>query len=398
MFLQKRFKTNVAKIYKSPDSDEQFGLIAINGEMKDKLLSKLRENFQVQGDHVQNGGKASDKCIRTLLAGGTGALSMTAATSGTLFMATANPATLMVIGNGVGSAVMGAGGIVAQAPFLPIAGALMPVAAPLLAFQALSTIMILQQFESINKKLVNIEKTLNRVLQRNEASFIGEVISASSRLESIEKEFEITNSFSQDMIIRLALVEDKINPIFERYKYLYEAQDLNQQLTAENLGFKQTDASMAVVLSILDLRIDILRVKLTLQENPGFMKGFAEILVEKVERYKKLWTDIENSPRKVSEVTDSIKQTVSDMNWWQKQMPGWLGGKRKQRKEVETTVKSIEEKNTYVNVYETVEAAKTATTMGKELIEQVKIEPQTLLYWEDENGINSYYTNDVMIK
>lgn len=398
MFLQKRFKSNVAKIYKSTESAEQFGLLAINGEMKDKLLAKFRENYSIRGDHILNGGKASDKCIRGLLAGGTGALGLTAATSGTLFMATANPATLMVIGNGVGSAVMGTGGIVAQAPFLPVAGALMPVAVPLLAFQALSTIMILQQFESINKKLENIEKTLNRVLQRNEATFIGEVISASTRLDSIEKEFAVANYFSQDMIIRLALVEDKVNPIFERYKYLYEAQDLDQKLTSEDLGRKQTDASMAIVLSILDMRIDILRTKLTLQENPGFMKGFAEILVEKVERYKKLWTDIENSPKRVAEVSQSMSQTVSEMNWWQKQMPGWLGGKRKQRKEIENNVNEINERNSYVNVIDTVESAKSAISLGQNVREQLKMEQQTLLYWEDENGINSYYTSDVLIK
>lgn len=398
MFLQKRYKTNVAKIFKSSESDEQFGLLAINGEMKDKLLTKFRENYSIQGDHILNGGKASDKCIRGLLAGGSGALGLTAATSGTLFMATANPATLMVIGNGVGSAVMGAGGIVAQAPFLPIAGALMPVAAPLLAFQALSTIMILQQFESINKKLINIEKTLNRVLQRNEATFIGEVISASTRLDSIEKEFDVANYFSQDMIIRLALIEDKVNPIFERYKYLYEAQDLDQRLTSEDLGFKQTDASMAIVLSILDMRIDILRTKLTLQENPGFMKGFAEILVEKVKRYKNLWTDIEKSPKRVAEVSQSMSQTVSEMNWWQKQMPGWLGGKRKQREEIENNVKEINERNSYVNVIDTVESAKSAISLGKNVKEQLKMEQQALLYWEDENGINSYYTSDVLIK
>jgi len=398
MFFQKRYKSNFAKIYKSSESDEQFGLLAINGEMKDKLLAKFHENYMIKGNHILKGGKASDKCIRSLLAGGTGALGLTAATSGTLFMATANPATLMAIGNGVGSAVMGAGGIVAQAPFLPIAGALMPVAAPLLAFQALSTIMILQQFEGINKKLFNIEKTLNRVLQRIEATFIGEVISASTRLESIEKEFAVANYFSQDMIIRLALVEDKVNPIFERYKYLYEAQELDQRLTSEDLGFKQTDASMAIVLSILDMRIDILRTKLTLQENPGFMKGFAEILVEKVERYKKLWTDIENSPKRVAEVSQSMSQTVNEMNWWQKQMPGWLGGKRKLRKEIENNVKEIDEKNSFINVIDTVESAKAAISLGDNLMEQMKMEQQTLLYWEDEKGINSYYTSDVLIK
>ncbi len=398
MLFHKRFKKNVVRVYRSANSTEQFGLIAINGAMKDRLLAKFRENFQVQGNHVQNGGRASDKCIRTLLFGGTGALSLTAATSGTLFMATANPATLMAVGNGVGSAVMGAGGIIAQAPFVSVAGALMPVAAPLFAFQALSTIMILQQFESIGKKLDHIEKTLNRVLQRSEATFIGEVISASARLESIEKEFDVANAFSQDMVIRLALVEDRANSLLERYKYLYEAQDYDRQFKDEDLGFKQTDASMATVLSILDLEIDILRIKLTIQEDPAFLKGLAEGLVDKVERYKKLWSDIENSPLAVTEVTQSMKQTVNEMNFWQTHIPEALGGKRKQRKEMESTAKALDERNSYVNVIDMVDGARAAASLGQELISQRVVEPQTLLYWEDENGVNSYYTNDVLIK
>jgi len=156
MFFKKYYSKNVAKIYESPESGDKFGLIAINGDMKDKLLEKFQATFKVQGDHINTGGKASELCIPTLLASGSGALGITAATSGTLFMATANPATLMAIGNGVGSAVMGASGIIAQAPFISVAGALMPVVAPLLAFQALSTIMIMQQFKSVNEKLIII--------------------------------------------------------------------------------------------------------------------------------------------------------------------------------------------------------------------------------------------------
>ena len=39
-------------------------------------------------------------------------------------MATANPATLVTLGSGVGSAVMGAGTIVAHLPFIAVANAL----------------------------------------------------------------------------------------------------------------------------------------------------------------------------------------------------------------------------------------------------------------------------------
>ena len=61
------------------------------------------------------------------------ATSPTAASSllaGNVFLATVNPQTLMTIGTGVGSAVMGSTGIVAQAPFVAASTALIPVVAP----------------------------------------------------------------------------------------------------------------------------------------------------------------------------------------------------------------------------------------------------------------------------
>lgn len=396
MFLKKKYTKNFAKIYECPESGEKFGLIAINGNMKDKLLDKFRETFKVQGDHVSTGGKASELCIPTLLASGGSALGITAATSGTLFMATANPATLMAIGNGVGSAVMGTGGIIAQAPFVPVAGALMPVAAPLLTFQALSTIMILQQFNSINERLVRVENTINRVLQRSEATFIGELFSASSRLDILENESSITSGFTEDMTIRLALIEDKVNPMFERYKYLYSAQIIGKELNYEDLRYNQTDAYVAIVLSILDLRIDILRLKLIIQENPGFLKHSAESTIKKVERYKELWSDIENSPIRVEQVSDSLRDAVARMNGWQKNMPSWLGGRREKRKELEKQESNLSNLNSHENTKDLLYAARNATKFGESLIESTQ--PVTLLYWEDEFGKHSYYTNDVMIK
>lgn len=218
------------------------------------------------------------------------------------------PPTLMAIGNGVGSAVMGAGGIVSQAPFIALSGAIMPVAAPLLAFQALSTIMVLQQFKTVNEKLDKMQQEVSRILQRYEATFIGELISAGSRLEALEKEHDISSKFTNDMAMRLALIEDKVNPIFERYRYLYDTQIIDKTLSVEELEFKNSDAYMATLLSILDLRIDILRLKLTLQENPAFLRTFATSLVEKAIRYQMLWNNIENSPKQVEELTQSLKK------------------------------------------------------------------------------------------
>ncbi len=396
MFKKRKHTKNYTRIYECPESGEKFGLMAINGDLKNNIIANFQSNFMAQGYHIKNGGALSELCIPTLLASGGGAFGLATATSGTLFMATANPATLMAIGNGVGSAVMGAGGIVSQAPFIPVAGAIMPVAAPLLAFQALSTIMVLQQFKAVNEKLDKMQQEVSRKLQRSEATFIGEFISAASRLEALENEHDISNRFTNDMVIRLALIEDKVNPIFERYHYLYEAQIIDINLSTEGLALKNSDAYMATLLSILDLRIDILRLKMTLQENPAFIKTLATNLVEKAKRYQTFWNSIENSPKQVEELTQSLKEIVSAMNGWQKIMPSWLGGKRNQRKSFESTNEALSELNTRNKTEGMVEASRSALKLGESIINET--EQATLLYWEDEFGKHSYYTNDIIIR
>jgi len=395
MFFKRRNNKNFYQIYKMPNISEQFALIALNGDMRDKLLSHLKMIYSQRGSHIQNGGKASPIPMLTLLGSGTGALGLTAATSGTLFMATANPATLMAIGSGVGSAVMGTGGIVAQAPFIPVAGALVPVVFSLLAFNALTTIVLLNQFKSIRKQLNEIAEAVHRVLQRNEATFIGEVISANSKLDNLEQELEFSNQFTDDMIIRLALIEEKVNPMFERYRYLYEARNINKSLTSEDLLFKQLDAYMAIILSILDLKIDVLRGKLLIQENPGFIRKFGEMLVTKVKQYKKFWADVETSPKRVAEVSQELRDAIESMSWWQKHMPDWLFGSHTERKDTQARIKAFDSMNSIDNTKDLLDAVKVASNIGEGLLEHK--ETVSLIYWEDEFGKHSYYSSDIAI-
>ena len=55
---------------------------------------------------------------------GAGSTAASSLLAGNVFLATVNPQTLMTIGTGVGSAVMGSTGIVAQAPFVAASTAL----------------------------------------------------------------------------------------------------------------------------------------------------------------------------------------------------------------------------------------------------------------------------------
>ena len=363
----------------------EMALLAFDGKMRDKIISKFNEQFLIEGDHIKNGGVSSPKTMLSLIGGGAGSLGLAGVTSGQLFMAT-----LMQIGNGVGSAVMGTSGIVAQAPFLPVAGAIMPVAAPLIAFQALSTITIMKQFEVVNEKLDKIQDTLNTILQREEATFVGEVI--------IEKQFSVCNQFTEDMIIRLALLEDKINPIFERYNYLYKNQSINATMSFTDLKLKQTDAFMAIITSILDIRIDLLKMKLNIQNNPGYMESAAKAFVEKIDFYHDLWAGIQNNSAEIDAVANELKDAVSEMNWWQRNMPSWLFGKRNQRKEYEEKSETFEKEalKHQIQFNNQVESAmELGDTVKKGLISDNKM---SLIYWRDELGEHSYYTDDLLIE
>jgi uncharacterized protein Yka (UPF0111/DUF47 family) len=391
--------TNRSKIYvkrfSAEDGSLNGALLSFNGKIKNDLIQRFKEKYTTEGSHIKNGGRISPQSMLALIGSGGGALGLSSAMSGQLFMATANPATLMAIGNGVGSAVMGATGIVAQAPFISVAGALMPVVAPLLAFQAITTIMIMNQFKRIHDRLNHIEKSINRFIQRWEAIFIGEIISASNRIEEIELQFGICNQFTPEMMSRLSLVEDKVNPIFERYKFLYQTQSIEKSAAIEDLKFKENDAYFAIIMSILDLRIDLLRLNLAIQESAGYMKHSANRLIEKVDYYKELWSEIRTNPKHVEAVAEKLRDTIEEMNWWQKDMPGWLLGKREERTETEKKAKSLEKEARELED-ELIPELSIAEELEKSLRQSLApSNPMNLIYWRDEFGEHSYYTNDL---
>ena len=71
----------------------EMALLAFDGKMRDKIISKFNEQFLIEGDHIKNGGVSSPKTMLSLIGGGAGSLGLAGVTSGQLFMATANPAT-----------------------------------------------------------------------------------------------------------------------------------------------------------------------------------------------------------------------------------------------------------------------------------------------------------------
>ena len=380
------------KEFNNESGDSEVALLVFNRKISNQIIKSFNKQFSSEGNHIKNGGKASPMIMLSLLSKGTGSLGMPKATFGQLFVATANPETLMTIGNGVGSAVMGAGRIVSQAPFTPVDGA------PSFASQAISTITFMNEFKVVTKKLDDIQKFANSIIKRNEATFIGEIMSASNRIVDIENQFVISGQFTSDMMIRLAVLEDRINSIFERYHCLHKSQNIEMEMDVKDLKFKQTDAFMLIECSILDIQIDLLRMKLIIQENPGYIKKSAHQFKEKIDFYSELWASIKNNVKDIQDIVNAINETIEVMTWWQKQMPEWLGGKKEERKELQGKSvafgKEISEHQTALK-----ENINNAMKL-KNTIEQgiSKENTMSLIYWQDENGAHSYYTNDLLVQ
>lgn len=101
----------------------EIAVFEFQGELRELIISGLRNGYLATGDFVSGGKALSSQGVMSMAVAGAASAGtlLSASLSSSLFMATANPATLMTLGSGVGSAVMGVNGIVAQAPFIAVA-------------------------------------------------------------------------------------------------------------------------------------------------------------------------------------------------------------------------------------------------------------------------------------
>ena len=83
------------------------------------------------------------------------------------------------------------------------------------------------------------------------------------------------------------------------------------------------------------------------------------------------------------------------MNWWQKNMPSWLLGKREKRKENENKANEFEkEALRHKDVFD--EPIEFAMEFSESI--NPSESKMSLIYWKDDLGEHSYYTDDLLIE
>ena len=175
----------------------------------------------------QSGGAIDSSWLLPMLgAGSTGASSLMA---GSVFLATANPATLMTIGTGVGTAVMGSG----------------------------------------------------RNRRAGAAEDYARFETAAERIDEIRSEFEHARRFASDVPDRLARIDHDMGVLRSKYGLLMTgAVDSEDGARAA-----VSDLNRFFLASLYDIQIDVLQLHLALQNDPDVVEFRQSRLREKLERY-----------------------------------------------------------------------------------------------------------------
>jgi hypothetical protein len=231
-------------------------------------------------------------------------------------------------GNNLGGVLVnGSSKIAHQARFAPVA----PIVAPLLVYQAVHAIVGTQQLNEINRRLARIEGTLSRMVQRQNAKDLGEVIAAASTLQDILSEHAHTGHFNAQMQDRISHCERDLRAHLERLKILKEnfhdkikqarrsARRRNQALELaviikeEGDQFGQ-DVRLLVALSAAVIQLEQGLMLIALEHDPGSLAYREKQLKEQIKRCRETLDDMVD----LSEVKSEIQDCLDRMNWWQR--------------------------------------------------------------------------------
>lgn len=381
----------------------EIAVFEFQGEMRDLILSSLRKDFLATGSYFEDGKALSSQGVLSMAVAGAATVGtvLSASLSSTLFMATANPATLMSLGAGVGSAVMGVNGIVAQAPFIAVASSL-PVVAPLLAMQALNAIVMLQQFKQVDRKLDAIKGTLDKAIARSEATHAGELLTASSIVDEVYRQYEQAGSFSNDMLIRLALAEHDARRLAERFRFLVDTHVIANVDDITDVQRANYDAHSAMLGSFLDLRIAYLRVCVDMQENPKSLQSSLGQLKDKIRAGAEFWQQLVNRSETLRGVISEREALLNDMSWVQRSLPEFIGGRgpaadRRLAALKGAYVSTLESELTIVKSFDSLIQSAKQTLKALENPKDGPSPSSTLVYWQDETGEHSFSTEKLQV-
>ena len=283
---------------------EEYGKVALV-DLGREASDALRASWPATSP-FRSGGAIESAWLQPLLgAGSTAASSLLA---GNVFVATANPATLMTIGTGLGSAVMGPSGIVAQAPFVAVSSALIPVVAPVMLFMILSSVITGARLDRVQRAVGALSESLERVRHIMEAGDYARFESAAEQLDEIGSQFEHGQRFTEGMKIELVSARRDVKWLRRKFGHLA----MREIRSVQDARLAVCDTNLFVLSSLVDLSADALRLHLTLQDDPHYAERRQAVLRRKVEHCAKTFrTRLNRDP--VTAFRDQMQQKLGEL-------------------------------------------------------------------------------------
>ena len=331
----------------------------------------------------QSGGVVDSTWLLPMLgAGSTAASSLMA---GNVFLATANPATLMTIGSGVGSAVMGSTGIAAQAPFIAASSALMPVVAPVMLFATVSSVMMCARLDRVQMTLGQMSEVVERVRDLLEAEDYARFETAAERIDEIRDEFEECRRFASDVPDRLAKTDHDVGVLLSKYGILVTRNV--DSIDAARAAV--SDLNRFFLASLYDVQIDVLQLYLAIQNDPDVVESRQSRLREKIGRYREDFGRVlKDDP--VGEYHRELKRDGVRPGW--RRIPPWVpwGGKGAQVSNVRHIRRAFNSVRGRMERW--AEATEAATDESRR--------PSVVFYREadDERALRAYHTGEIRVE
>ena len=373
---------------------QRLGIIDLGTDLSFELQSYIDKNILRHGEPFVSGGKLSSSCLLGV-AGATSAASASLL-AGNIFVSTASPSALSMITSatgaiGYGTMIKGAGGtIIAHAPFIPAAGAIIPVVAPVVLFMTMVSIMMSARFDQIQISLDQLAIAVKQLLRREIVGDYGLLLSAIERFRDISDEFEESRLFTDEMKMRLVLVEKDANILHQKYNIL--ANPDNRIESIEEASLTIPDLNLFILSSLADIQVDRLRLKLALQDNPDDADRSLRMLKSKINRYAELFEYIlENDS--VDKYKKELQDFLDGMNWWQKNI-----SQNARKEKAEGKIEKLDEIDE-LRAGTIQQLSQWSQDLNKTW--QDSGGKHSIIYYRDKNEtgeLKAYYTSDLLIE
>ena len=349
------------------------------------VSAALRASWDRDGRRpFESGGVIDSAWLQPLF--GTGTTAASSLLAGNVFLATADPATLMTIGRGVGSAVMGPAGIVSQAPFIGASSAILPVVAPVMLFMTISSMITNARLERMQRTLGTLSEILERVRHAIEAEAYARLQTATRHLDDIQSQFEHSQRFTDTMKSELVQARRDLNLLHHQYGHLVR-REIRSESDARTAV---SDINLFFLSSLMDIRADALRLYLTLQDDPGFAGQRQESLHDKVQRHRDTFRALlDKDP--IEDLHSRIQQDVSSVAFYhlRSQVEMWFGGGLRARMR---NVEAIRE--TFRPIRERIKGWTDAFESAAGADRQQSI----IVYRDDQRVLHAHHTGDLRLQ